>query len=502
MKKLTVLEPTSHDTHVLAIEDMHLNAVSKKARSIIALLTVSCSLMMTGFGIASPVFARRLSELGAGVEVLSLMAMASALAQFLLAPCMGALSDRFGRRLSVLFALSGLAITNLAFLLVRSTWMFIVLRFLQGAFSVGMLPAVMGMVAELVPVQLRTRCVGVIMGGYAVGFTFGPIIGGLLFTWLGFTAPLGIAALLDLLALLITYVKVYETSEPSVPSVRQTRGQELVEQPNLLAFIPRPRSLFALLLLLDFIAAFGMAFIEPQMVFYLYNTLAWTTAQYGFMMGGYGVATLLGQAAIGWLGNHFDGKLLLALGFLFNSALSFGLLFFRQFSALAPFALFAGLGSAFITTRLGVSYLDMSVAHHRSVVVGIRESAISFGAVAGPLLATLAGRWLIPQGIFSIATLTTLTAVMLVLVVLKPQNGTNESARVSLLTGRGERISSTITITSIVARLAHSLREAYFDLSHATHRAVCALPSALSQMTSQGGYNEEDEDDPIECMAA
>ena len=475
--------------------------VNEKARSIITSLTISCALMMTGFGIASPVFARRLSELGADVEVLSLMAMASALAQFLLAPCMGALSDRFGRRLSVLFALSGLAVTNLAFLLVRSTWMFIVLRFLQGAFSVGLLPAVMGMIAELVPEQLRTRWVGVIMSGYAVGFTFGPVIGGLLFTWWGFTAPLGIAALLDLLVLLITYVKVHETREPSVPNVGQSRRQELVEQPNLLAFIPRPRSLFALLLLLDFIAAFGMAFIEPQMIFYLYNTLAWTTAQYGFMMGGYGVATLLGQVAIGWLGKHFDDKLLLALGFLFNSALSFGLLLFRQFSALAPFALLAGLGSAFITTRLGVSYLDMSVSRHRSVVVGIRESAISFGAVAGPLMATFASQWLIPQGIFALATFTTLVAVMLVLVVLKPQDAAHALARSDVPEGTGERISPTIPIAHIMARLARVVHVANVELSEVTHGVLSALQRALSLLLSQGGYNE-DEADPIERMAA
>jgi MFS family permease len=81
--------------------------------------------MMTGFGVAPPVFARRLGELGAGVEVLSLMAMASALAQFLLAPFMGALADRFGRRQTVLLAFAGLTITNLAFLLTRSTGTYI-----------------------------------------------------------------------------------------------------------------------------------------------------------------------------------------------------------------------------------------------------------------------------------------------------------------------------------------------------------------------------------------
>ncbi len=258
--------------------------IDRRVRSIIASLTGSCALMMTGFGIAMPVFAKRLSELGSGVEALSLMALASALAQFLLAPFMGALADRFGRRRIVLLALSGLAITNLAFLVARSTGTYIVLRFLQGAFSVGMLPAAMGVVADLVPEKKRTRWVAVIMSGYAVGFSFGPIIGGFLFERWGDLTPFGVAALLDLLALLVAWVRVPETREAAIRLVQQRdTGQEPTRpaiagagRRELAASLPRPRSFFAELLLLDAIAAFGMAFIEPQMIFYLYNALSWT----------------------------------------------------------------------------------------------------------------------------------------------------------------------------------------------------------------------------------
>jgi len=501
MKRLTIFAITSHNANALSVHTSQ-NQNGKRVRSIIAYLTGSCALMMTGFGIATPVFARRLGELGAGVEVLSLMAMASALAQFLLAPLMGALADRFGRRRIMLLALSGLAVTNLAFLLLRSSGTYIVLRFLQGAFSVGMLPAAMGMVADLVPEQLRIRWVGGIMGGYAVGFIFGPVIGGFLFTWWGFTAPLGGAFLLDLLALFIAFAMVPETREFSIPLIHHKKRQELSEQWELAALIPRPRSMFAVLLLLDFIAAFGMAFIEPQMVFYLYNTLSWTTTQYGLMMGGYGVATLIGQVALGQLGNHVGGKLILALGFLFNSALSLGLLLFHQFSPLALAALFAGLGSAFITTRLGVCYLDITTPQHQSAALGIRESAISFGAVVGPLLATFVSRWLIPQGIFTMAALTTLAAVILVLFVLKPQDRSMAPTKVIALSNTGWRESTTSTAKHTMAAIAQAMPESPSRLMGTTREVVCALHSAPSPAASQGGYNKEDEKDPIEYMAS
>lgn len=428
MNRVTAFDSTPHDAHAPTARTNE-KPTDRRVRSIIASLTGSCALMMTGFGIATPVFAKRLGELGSGVEALSLMAMASALAQFLLAPFMGALADRFGRRRIVLLALSGLAITNLVFLVARSTEAYIVLRFLQGAFSVGMLPAAMGMIADLVPDQKRTRQVGGIMSGYAVGFTIGPVIGGLLFDRWGFVAPFGVAALLDLLALLVAYVRVPETREAAIRRVQQKDTEQELTRPaiavtgqrGLAASLPRPRSFFAALLLLDIIAAFGMAFIEPQMVFYLYNALSLTPVQYGLMMGGYGVATLVGQVVLGQIDDHFGRRPIIALGFLLNSTLSLGLTIFHQFSLLAPLALLAGLGSAFITTGLGVCYLDITTPQHRSVAVGIRESAISFGAVAGPLLAAFIGRWLAPRGIFTAAALTMLAAAILALAVLKLQ---------------------------------------------------------------------------------
>jgi len=218
-------------------------------------------------------------------------------------------------------------------------------------------------------------------------------------------------------------VRVPETREAALHQVQQQETkQEPTGQRELAASLPHPHAFFAALLLLDVIAAFGMAFIEPQMVFYLYNALSWTPAQYGLMMGGYGVATLAGQMALGQLGDRLGRKPIIALGLLLNSALSLGLLFFHQFGLLASLTLLAGLGSACITTGLGASYMDITVPQHRSVIQGIRESAVSFGAVAGPLLSAFISRPLAPRGIFTVAASTQLSAVILALVVLKPQS--------------------------------------------------------------------------------
>ena len=55
-------------------------ATPARARQVIVLLAVSVAIVMTGFGIVLPVFARRLGELDEGVGTLGLMTMAFALA--------------------------------------------------------------------------------------------------------------------------------------------------------------------------------------------------------------------------------------------------------------------------------------------------------------------------------------------------------------------------------------------------------------------------------------
>ena len=85
--------PTNLGQVVIAHEVTFSGPDRRRARNVILLLAASVGLMMTGFGIILPVFARRLDEFGSGVEALGLMTMSFALAQFAAAPVMGSLAD-------------------------------------------------------------------------------------------------------------------------------------------------------------------------------------------------------------------------------------------------------------------------------------------------------------------------------------------------------------------------------------------------------------------------
>ena len=402
-------------------------SLSSETKRILYLLAACIALTMTGYGIAMPVFAKRIGELGSGVQALGLMTMSFAFAQFLLSPLMGSFADRFGRRPLILLALAGEVIANGAYLYAQSVPLYIAIRFFQGGISAGLLPATLGVVGDRVPEAQRAQWTGVIMASYAAGFIFGPAFGGFLFDHWGYAAPFAVSGILAFLALVLALVMVPETRPASSrvqklnPIAGQTKWREIW------ASLPRPIYLFATLLLIDFIATFAFAFIEPQMALYFYNQLLLTPTQLGLIVGGYGLTTLLGQAFLGKLSDRHGRKPVMILGLLLTSALYLGLIFVTSFGLLFPVAVLSGLGDALFIPAIAASYLDIAEPEHISRVMGIKGSVAALAGVVGPLLVAIISPWTAPTSIFAISAGVTLVAILLALVVLKGPSKIEES---------------------------------------------------------------------------
>jgi multidrug resistance protein len=380
----------------------------QRVRSIVLLLAGTVALMMTGAGIIIPIFARRLAELGGGVQALGLMIMAFALAQFLAAPFMGSLADRYGRRPFVLLSLAAFAAANMAFILASSITTFTVVRAAEGALTAGLYPAAMGIVADIAHEDERGRWIGIVMAGYGAGFILGPVLGGLLYDWLGYAAPFIASALIALLALVAAGILVPETRTLAMRNReelwrRRERDKVIVADESLWDTLPRPLSVFAVLLLIEFVLVFAFAFVEPQMVFYLYDDLGWTTVQFGVLVAGYGLALVIGQLTLGRLSDRFERKPVIIIGLLLNSVFYVSLALAPSFPILMLTAVLSGVGEALVLPALSAFVLDMTAEQHRSRAMGFKESAAALGGVAGPMLVVGASAVASAQGVFVIA---------------------------------------------------------------------------------------------------
>jgi MFS family permease len=396
-------------------------------RNIILLLSGSVALMMTGYGLVMPVFARRLSEFGDGVEELGFITMSFALAQMIGAPLMGGQADSRGRRPIILLSLTAVTLAYVGYVLSPSTIFFIFIRGAAGFLSAGLFPAAMGVVSDLVSEDRRARWAGIVMGSYAVGMIFGPVIGGILYDALGYAAPFILSAVVAFLALIAAFVMIPETRTPEIRQreILRTRhaNPQPGQHPSIWDALPRPLYIFATLLVIDFISSFSFAFVEPQMIFYFYDVLQWSTTQFGVLVGIYGIASVVGQMGLGQLSDKWGRKPLIIAGLIPNMIFFGGLAVITDYYVMMLGAAFAGLGNALIAPAANAFYLDITAEEHRSRIIGIKGSFLSLGGVLGPLAVAAVAGIMAPQNVFWIASGLVLVALILGMVFLRePQH--------------------------------------------------------------------------------
>jgi DHA1 family tetracycline resistance protein-like MFS transporter len=154
-----------------------------------------------GFGIVLPVLPELLVELtGESLSRAAVyggwLAFVYAVLQFICAPVLGNLSDRFGRRPVLLYAVASLGVDYIVMGLAPTlAWLFVG-RAIAGIAGASFTPAY-AYIADVTPPEKRAQQFGLIGAAFGGGFILGPAIGGLLGE-LGSRAPFFAAAILSL----------------------------------------------------------------------------------------------------------------------------------------------------------------------------------------------------------------------------------------------------------------------------------------------------------------
>ena len=167
----------------------------------VAFVAITVLIDTIGFGLIMPVMPKLLMELtGATVSRAAIyggwLTTLYAVMQFLFAPILGNLSDRFGRRPVLLAAIGALGVDYLILGFAPTIgWLFLG-RAIAGMAGASFTPAY-AYVADITPPERRAQNFGIVAGAFGVGFILGPALGGLL-GGLGPRAPFFAAASLSL----------------------------------------------------------------------------------------------------------------------------------------------------------------------------------------------------------------------------------------------------------------------------------------------------------------
>ncbi len=133
-----------------------------------------------GIGLVFPILPSLLEDVTGTADIAALVGVVAALyaaMQFVLAPVLGALSDRVGRRPVLLVSLAG-AVASYLFLAVAPTlWMLLIGRALAGMTSASVSVA-SAYVTDITPPEQRARRFGLLNAMFGLGFIVGPVLGG------------------------------------------------------------------------------------------------------------------------------------------------------------------------------------------------------------------------------------------------------------------------------------------------------------------------------------
>jgi DHA1 family tetracycline resistance protein-like MFS transporter len=212
--------------------------------------------------------------------------------QFLCAPALGRLSDRYGRRPILLIALAGATIDYLILAMAPNLAILLIGRVIAGitgaSISVGV-----AYIADVTGPEQRTQNFGIVGAAFGIGLVLGPVVGGLL-GWLGPQVPFYAAALLTGLNWLYGWLVLPESLAPANRRPFAWRQANPFGTLALLGRYPGVRGLTAIFLLIN------LAQQALQSTWVLSTTLrfGWTPIDNGVALAVYGVITAVVQA---WL---------------------------------------------------------------------------------------------------------------------------------------------------------------------------------------------------------
>lgn len=207
--------------------------------------------------------------------------------QFVFAPVIGNLNDRFGRRPVLLVSILTFAIDNLICAAATTLWMLYVGRALAGI-SGGSYATCSAYIADISDDSNRAKNFGLIGVAFGVGFTVGPVIGGLLGE-LGPRVPFLGAGLLSLANFVASWFFLPETLAP------ENRRRFDWRRANPLGALRQMRNYRGIGWILVVMTMYWLSHAVYPSVwsFVTAYRYGWSEAQIGLSLGAYGICAAL-----------------------------------------------------------------------------------------------------------------------------------------------------------------------------------------------------------------
>ncbi|HEX7529102.1 MAG TPA: MFS transporter, partial [Thermoanaerobaculia bacterium] len=345
--------------------------------SVIKIVFLTVFIDLLGFGIVIPLLPLYAEKYHPSPIAFGLLMSSYSAMQFLFAPILGRLSDRFGRRPVILFSLAGTVLGYLLFAFARSLTLLFASRLLDGATG-GNIGTAQAIIADTTSREDRARGMGLVGMAFALGFIFGPAIGG--FTvGISQTAPGLAAASLSFAALVWAFWKLPETRPEGGPRERFS----VFSFATLARAFHRPE--IGALMLLSLVTTTAFAMFESTFAQFVSLRLSAgaSTVAWFFVFVGVCSAIVQGVLVRRLVKRFGEGRLVVAGGVILIAGFS-GLRFADSVPIFLLMIAMIALGIGITTPTLSSLVSKRSSAAEQGEILGAYQSMSSLGRVVGP----------------------------------------------------------------------------------------------------------------------
>jgi len=361
--------------------------MNSSRQAAIGFIFVTILIDTIGFGIIIPVLPDLITELTHGTtseaaRIGGWLLFAFAIVQFLFAPVLGGLSDRFGRRPILLGSLFGFGLDYI-FLALAPTigWLFVG-RIIAGALGASFTTAG-AYIADISAPEKRGQNFGVMGAAFGLGFIIGPAIGGLLGSF-GSRIPFLAAAGLSLLNWLYGFFILPESLAPENRRGFDWKRANPVGSLLSLKRYPVVLGLVASLVLI-YIAAHA---VQSNWAYYTIEKFKWGPTMIGISLAAVGLLIAIVQGGLiriiipawGQKNSLYVGLLLYSIGFFLFAIATES---WMMFAFLIPYCLGGIAGPAL----QGIISAQVP-PNGQGELQGALTSLMSVTSIIGPLLMT------------------------------------------------------------------------------------------------------------------
>jgi DHA1 family multidrug resistance protein-like MFS transporter len=348
------------------------------------LLSFNLFIIMVGIGLVIPILPFYVEKFGADAATLGFLVAVFALMQFFFAPIWGRLSDRIGRKPLITLGLFGFALAEFIFAFATDLWMLFLSRIIAGIFGAAIMPSAMAYVSDVTTPEKRGQGMGYLGAAMGLGIVVGPGIGG----WLSEFSLSFPFLFAGIAASLAGIVSIFVLPESLSKEAMQKTAAENKKRENQFILIKKAlQSPVGFLLILVFMMSFALTIFQAIFGFYTLERFGYGPQEVGLIILITGiVGTITQGAAVGRLVAKFGDERVVTSALLL-SAFGFVIMTFaNSFATVLLTTSVFFLGNSILRPSLN-TFISKLAGSKQGMVMGLNNSFMSLGNVAGPILA-------------------------------------------------------------------------------------------------------------------